>query len=91
MISNLRFVIVSPLQRARLSVDSIYNFQVFGEFDKDYEAYMATVKVLARLDCLLSLSKSSSALGEPCVRPEIVESDTAIIEFEELRHPCINR
>lgn len=39
----------------------------------------------------MSLSKSSQALGEPAVRPEIVESDQAIIEFEELRHPCVLR
>lgn len=39
----------------------------------------------------MSLSKSSQALGEPAVRPEIVESDQAVIEFEELRHPCVLR
>jgi len=50
---------------------------------------MAVIRVVAQLDCLLSLSKSSAALGEPCVRPEIIESDTAIVEFEELRHPCV--
>lgn len=53
--------------------------------------WMDTVKVIAELDCLLSLSKSSAALGEPSVRPEIVESDTALIEFDELRHPCVLR
>lgn len=49
------------------------------------------LKGVARLDCLLSLSKSSAGLGSPSVRPEIVESDAAIIEFEELRHPCVLR
>lgn len=29
------------------------------------------------------------ALGEPSVRPEIVDSPQASVEFEELRHPCI--
>lgn len=52
---------------------------------------MAVIKAIAQLDCLLSLSKSSAALGEPCVRPEVVESDTAFADFEELRHPCIFR
>ena len=52
---------------------------------------MNVVRTIAQLDCLMSLSKSSAALGEPCVRPEIVESDQAILEFEELRHPCILR
>ena len=63
--------------------------QLYGEFDKHYSTWMAVVRVVSQLDCLLSLSKSSAALGEPCVRPEIVESDTAIVEFEELRHPCV--
>jgi DNA mismatch repair protein MSH6 len=67
------------------------NQQVFAEFDKDYSTWMTTIKVVAELDCLLSLSKSSAALGEPSVRPEIVESDAAIVEFEELRHPCVFR
>lgn len=49
------------------------------------------IKVVAQLDCLLSLSKSSAALGEPCVRPEVVEAETAFADFEELRHPCIFR
>lgn len=52
---------------------------------------MEVIKILAGLDCLLSLSKSSAALGAPSVRPEIIDADTAIIEFEELRHPCVNR
>lgn len=52
---------------------------------------MSIIKVVAELDCLLSLSKSSSALGLPSSRPEIVESDAAIVEFEELRHPCVLR
>lgn len=52
---------------------------------------MSVIRAISQLDCLLSLSKSSAALGEPCVRPEIVESDTAVADFEELRHPCIFR
>jgi DNA mismatch repair ATPase MutS len=65
--------------------------QLYGEFDKHYSTWMAVIKAVAQLDCLLSLSKSSAALGEPCVRPEIVEAETAFADFEELRHPCIFR
>lgn len=67
------------------------SWKLYGEFDKHYTTWMAVTRAVSQLDCLLSLSKSSAALGEPCVRPEIVESDTAIVEFEELRHPCIIR
>lgn len=52
---------------------------------------MHAVRVVAELDCLVSLAKTSAALGEPAVRPEIVESGRAFIEFEELRHPCVFR
>ncbi|GAA5837892.1 hypothetical protein JCM9279_004059 [Rhodotorula babjevae] len=84
--------LISDLKEARERKQMVVNdfqFKLYGEFDKHYSTWMALVRVVSQLDCLLSLSKSSAALGEPCVRPEIVESDTAIVEFEELRHPCV--
>ncbi|ORY88074.1 muts domain V-domain-containing protein [Leucosporidium creatinivorum] len=84
--------LVSDLKEARERKTAVVNdfqYKVYGEFDKDYSTWLDVVKVIAELDCLMSLSKSSQALGEPAVRPEIVESDQAIIEFEELRHPCV--
>ncbi|GAA5834415.1 hypothetical protein JCM5353_008937 [Sporobolomyces roseus] len=84
--------LVSSLKEARERKGMVLNnfqYKLFGEFDKDYTTWMSVIRTIAQLDCLMSLSKSSAALGEPCVRPEIVESDQAILEFEELRHPCI--
>ncbi|TNY21923.1 muts domain V-domain-containing protein [Rhodotorula diobovata] len=84
--------LISDLKEARERKQMVVNdfqFKLYGEFDKHYSTWMAVIRVVAQLDCLLSLSKSSAALGEPCVRPEIIESDTAIVEFEELRHPCV--
>ncbi|BGO99350.1 DNA mismatch repair protein msh6 [Rhodotorula toruloides] len=84
--------LVAQLKEARERMQMVVNdfqFKLYGEFDKHYTTWMAVIRAVSQLDCLLSLSKSSAALGEPCVRPEIVESDTAIVEFEELRHPCI--
>ncbi|BGP39629.1 DNA mismatch repair protein msh6 [Rhodotorula kratochvilovae] len=84
--------LIADLKEARERKQMVVNdfqFKLYGEFDKHYSTWMAVINVVSQLDCLLSLSKSSAALGEPCVRPEIVESDTAIIEFEELRHPCV--
>lgn len=84
--------LVQELKEARerkMTVVSEFEYRVYGAFDVDYAVWMDVVKVVAELDCLMSLSKSSAALGEPAVRPEMVESDTAIIEFEELRHPCV--
>lgn len=88
------FLVTHPLPPPRFSLPECLTptrRQVYGEFDKDYSTWLDVVKVVAELDCLMSLSKSSQALGEPAVRPDIVESDQAIIEFEELRHPCVLR
>ncbi|GAA5849819.1 hypothetical protein JCM8547_000574 [Rhodosporidiobolus lusitaniae] len=85
-------VLINNLKEARerkTMYVNTFQFKLYGEFDKHYSTWMSVIKTVAQLDCLLSLSKSSAALGEPCVRPEIVESDQAILEFEELRHPCI--
>jgi DNA mismatch repair protein MSH6 len=60
-----------------------------ARFDQHYETWLAAVKVIAHLDCLISLAKASSALGEPCCRPVFVEDERSVVEFEELRHPCI--
>lgn len=74
--------------KAKILTDS--SQKVYEAMDQDYlSIWLPIVKLLAHLDCLLSLAKASSSLGSPAVRPEIVESDTALIDFEELRHPCI--
>ena len=61
----------------------------FARFDQDYSIWLQAVKVIAQLDCLVSLAAASSALGQPCCRPKFVDSERSVIEFEELRHPCI--
>ncbi|PSN60696.1 DNA mismatch repair protein Msh6 [Corynespora cassiicola Philippines] len=60
-----------------------------SRFDEDYAIWLAAVKIIAQLDCLISLAKASASLGEPSCRPEFVEDKRTIIEFEELRHPCM--
>lgn len=61
----------------------------FARFDEDYETWLAAIKVIAQLDCLISLAAASAALGEPSCRPTFIEGDRSVVEFEELRHPCI--
>ena len=61
----------------------------FERFDEEYATWLAAVQIIAQLDCLISLAKASSTLGEPSCRPEFVESERTIIEFEDLRHPCM--
>lgn len=65
-----------------------FKFRLFAEFDKDRDVWLRAVRVLAELDCLFSLARSSVAMGEPTCRPEFID-DSARIEFEELRHPAL--
>ncbi|SDA02255.1 BZ3501_MvSof-1269-A2-R1_C50g00263 [Microbotryum saponariae] len=85
--------LVTKLKEARERKQTVVNefhLRVYAAFDRDYSTFLQVVKTVAELDCLFSLSKSSAALGEPAVRPEIVaDSDRAVLEFEELRHPCV--
>lgn len=63
--------------------------RLFAEFDADRGVWLRAVRVLSELDCLISLAKSSVALGEPRCRPEIVEGESAFVDFKELRHPAL--
>jgi DNA mismatch repair protein MSH6 len=58
-------------------------------FDEEYQTWLAAVKIIAQLDCLISLAKASASLGEPSCRPQFTEGKRTIVEFEELRHPCM--
>jgi DNA mismatch repair protein MSH6 len=61
----------------------------FRKFDTDSEVWLQAIRIIAQLDCLISLAAASSSLGEPCSRPTFVEAERSVIEFEELRHPCM--
>ena len=60
-----------------------------AKFDEDYTIWLAAVKIIAQLDCLISLAKASASLGEPSCRPMFIEDKRSVVEFEELRHPCM--
>ena len=74
---------VRPSRRGQRS-----SSQLYGAFDERYKDWLRVIRTIAELDCLLSLSKASASLGEPSCRPEVVEADTAFVDFTELRHPC---
>ncbi|TFK72470.1 DNA mismatch repair protein Msh6 [Pluteus cervinus] len=66
-----------------------FKFRLYGEFDADRALWLRAIRILAELDCLFSLAKSSIAIGEPSCRPEFVDADEAFVDFEELRHPTL--
>jgi DNA mismatch repair protein MSH6 len=63
--------------------------RLYDRFDQDYSVWLAAVRVTAQLDCLISLAKVSQSLGVPSVRPEFIDTDRTVVEFQELRHPCM--
>ncbi|OSX60854.1 hypothetical protein POSPLADRAFT_1146631 [Postia placenta MAD-698-R-SB12] len=63
--------------------------RLYAEFDTDRAVWLHAIRVLSEMDCLFSLAKASSALGEPACRPELIEGDAAWVDFEELRHPAL--
>lgn len=61
----------------------------YARFDEDYEIWLAVVKIIAQLDCLISLAKASTSLGHPSCRPVFVDDDRSVLELVDLRHPCL--
>ena len=84
--------LVRQLQEARETHAQIVkevSGRFFARFDEDYATWLAAVRIIAQLDCLLSLAKASSTFGEPSCRPDFVEGERSVVEFEDLRHPCM--
>jgi DNA mismatch repair protein MSH6 len=63
---------------------------VYEEFDQIYTTWLSSVQIIATLDVLMSLAKGSFNMGEPACRPTFVDSEHAVMEFKDLRHPCIS-
>jgi DNA mismatch repair protein MSH6 len=63
---------------------------LLGEFDKERSLWLNTIRVFAELDCLVSLSKASAMMDEPKCRPTFVNSDSAFVDFAELRHASMS-
>ena len=85
-------VLIRELQEAQETHGQIVRGvagRFYARFDEDYATWLAAVKIIAHLDCLICLAKASSALGEPACRPVFVEDERSVLEFEDLRHPCM--
>jgi len=61
----------------------------FIRFDENYDTWLASVKIVAHLDCLISLAKASASLGSPSCRPTFIERERTVLDFTELRHPTM--
>lgn len=64
----------------------------FARFSEDYTTWLSAVRIVAHLDCLVSLAKASSSLGNTACRPTFLppgENNRSTIDFTDLRHPCL--
>ena len=64
----------------------------FARFSEDYTTWLSAVRIVAHLDCLVSLAKASSSLGNTACRPSFLppgENNRSTINFTDLRHPCL--
>ena len=89
-------VLVRKLQEAHETHGQIVkevSGRFFARFDEDYTTWLASIRIIAHLDCLISLSKASASLGEPSCRPEFLPPNSndsrSTIDFTNLRHPCL--
>ncbi|PWN40848.1 DNA mismatch repair protein Msh6 [Ceraceosorus guamensis] len=85
--------LVQELKESRetlLASLKLFHAQLFEAFSEDTAVFTAAVKGIAELDCLLSLSKASYALGSPACRPQFIDCETASVDFKDLRHPCMS-
>ncbi|SPO26840.1 related to MSH6 - DNA mismatch repair protein [Ustilago trichophora] len=80
---------IKEARETRLAALKQFHQNLFASFSEQSDVFLQAVKTVAEIDCLLSLAKASYAIGEPSCRPELVDHETALLEFEELRHPCI--
>ncbi|KAI5803813.1 muts domain V-domain-containing protein [Geopyxis carbonaria] len=62
----------------------------YQRFDKEYSSWLSAVQIVAHLDCLVGLARASSDLGETSCRPTFVDEERTVLDFKDLRHPCMS-
>ncbi|KAL7314276.1 DNA mismatch repair protein msh6 [Mucor circinelloides] len=66
-----------------------FALDVYAAFDESYTMWLSAVQSIAELDALMGLAKGSMNMGEPACRPVLLDQEKSVVEFEELRHPCV--
>jgi DNA mismatch repair protein MSH6 len=80
---------LQELEETHGQVEKQVATRFYAKFDEDYSTWLQAVHIVAHLDCLISLATASSSMGSPSCRPELVDQEHSVLEFEELRHPCM--
>ena len=72
----------------RIDLSGVMQSSGFCEFQTKF-APDGGRRVVAELDCLVSLAMASHNLDTPKCRPEFIDSPQAFIDFQDLRHPSM--
>ncbi|CUS22564.1 LAQU0S06e00914g1_1 [Lachancea quebecensis] len=81
------------------SLEESLKSRLYKKFDLHYQdVWMPALIAVARMDCIMSLARTSESLGFPCCRPSFVDEVDPVtgnklngfVNFKELRHPCFN-
>ncbi|WFD30444.1 DNA mismatch repair protein msh6 [Malassezia sp. CBS 17886] len=82
--------VLKEARETRLAALRQFQDHVYAQFRAEHATFARAVRIVAQLDCVLSLAKGSHALGTPSCRPELVDGrDVAAMRFRSLRHPCM--
>lgn len=84
--------LVRKLQEARETHAKIAKevaSRFYVRFDETYAQWLAAVQIIAHLDCLISLARTSASLGTPSCRPKFVTDARSVLSFNDLRHPTM--
>ncbi|KAH3901887.1 mismatch repair ATPase MSH6 SCDLUD_001671 [Saccharomycodes ludwigii] len=70
---------------------------LIGKLYQRFDQYMSklwtpVIELIASMDCLLSLAKTSESIGIPCCRPKFLSDQKtgSMVNFKGLRHPFFN-
>ncbi|KAI8853214.1 muts domain V-domain-containing protein [Chytridium lagenaria] len=63
--------------------------RLYQKFDGKYAGWLSVIRNMSILDCLCSLTFCRLSMGSPVCRPQFAEGKQRVLDFEELRHPCI--
>ncbi|KAI8904067.1 muts domain V-domain-containing protein [Gorgonomyces haynaldii] len=64
--------------------------KIYTKFDEYFKQWNDFIKIIAEIDCLLSLLTCREQMAEPICRPVFVDED-GVFEAQDLRHPLFTK
>ncbi|KAI9312530.1 muts domain V-domain-containing protein [Dichotomocladium elegans] len=77
------------LRETKAAFIRAFALEIYEQFDQYYKEWCRAVKLIAELDCLISLANASRDLGDVSCRPIFIDQENSVIDIQQMRHPCI--